>query len=108
MLLGMKQLTGEGLKNLMSRSLRQLSLQGSTGITDPGLSALLRNCPNVEKLCLAELDKLTDATFVCLAEVLGDKLVSWILCNWIQSRCTYNSASISKVISFMFICAQTL
>ena len=61
----------------MSRSLRHLSLQGSTGITDPGLTALLRNCPNIEKLCLAELGKLTNSTFVCLAEVLEDKLVSW-------------------------------
>lgn len=73
--MGMKQLTGEGLKTLMSRSLKHLSLQGSTGITDTGLSALIRNCPNVEKLCLAELDKLTDTTFICLAEVLGDRLV---------------------------------
>lgn len=76
LLVRLKQLTGEGLRTLTSRSLRYLSLQDSHCVTDAGLMALIRNCPNIEKLCLAELHKLSNASFVCIAEVLRSKLVS--------------------------------
>ena len=75
-LIKLKQLTGEGLKNLASRALRHLSLQESYGISESGFMALVRNCPNIEKLCLTEMHNLSDAAFVCTAEVLRGKLVS--------------------------------
>ena len=75
-LIRLKQLTGEGLKGLASRALRHLDLQESNGILEPGFMALVRNCPNIEKLCLTEVHKLGDAAFACIAEVLGSKLVS--------------------------------
>ena len=80
LLIRLKHLTGEGLKKLMSRSLRYLSLQESGNVTDPGLVALIRSCPNIEKLCLPGLHKVSDAVFLCIAEVLGSKLVSFV-CN---------------------------
>ena len=75
-LIKLRQLTGEGLKNLSSRSLKQFSLRESSGITEAGVTAFIRNCPNIEKLCVAELHKVSDATLICAAQVLGDKLVS--------------------------------
>lgn len=75
-LIRLKQLTGEGLKGLVSRALRHLDLQECNGILEPGFMALIRNCPNIEKLCLTEVHKLGDAAFVCIAEMLGSKLVS--------------------------------
>lgn len=75
-LIRLRQLTGDGLKNLASRALRQLGLQESYGISESGFMALIKNCPNIEKLCLLELHKLSDTAFECIADVLGDKLVS--------------------------------
>jgi hypothetical protein len=75
-LIRLKQLTGEGFKGLVSRALRHLDLQESNGISEPGFMALVRNCPNIEKLCLTEVHKLSDVAFACIAEVLGGKLVS--------------------------------
>jgi hypothetical protein len=74
-LIRLKQLTGEGFKGLVSRALRHLDLQESNGISEPGFMALVRNCPNIEKLCLTEVHKLSDVAFACIAEVLGGKLV---------------------------------
>ena len=75
-LIKLKQLTGEGLKNLTSRALKHLSLHESNGITNPAIIAFIRNCPNIEKICVAEVHKLSDATLICAAEVLGSKLAS--------------------------------
>ena len=75
-LIKLKQLTGDGLKNLTSRALKHLSLHESSGITNPAVTAFIRNCPNIETLCVAEVHKLSDATLIRVAEVLGSKLAS--------------------------------
>ena len=79
-LVRLKKVKGEGLKGLMSRSLKQLTLQEIYEVTDSSVCALVRNCPNVEKLTLVDLDRVSDASFVCLAEVLREKLVSLNVC----------------------------
>ena len=38
--------------------------------------AVVRNCPNIKKLNLSELHKLTDESIAVVAEVLAGKLVS--------------------------------
>lgn len=72
----MKSITGQGLCALKSRSLNELSLTGCCNILDSGVIAVVRNCPNITKLDLSELHKLTDESIVAVAEVLADKLVS--------------------------------
>ena len=50
-----------------------VNLRKSDGITNPGIIALVNNCPNIEKLKLCELHKLTDTAMAHLAETLGSK-----------------------------------
>lgn len=71
----LRQLTGDGLKSLASRALRQLGLQESYGISEAGFMTLIKNCPNIEKLSISELHNLSDTAFVCIADTLGAKLV---------------------------------
>lgn len=40
--------------------------------------ALIKNCPNIEKLSLSELHNLSDTAFICIADTLGAKLVSTV------------------------------
>ena len=72
----LKNVTGEGVKPLASKALKSVTLKQTSAITDPGIIALVKNCPNIENLNLTELHKLTDAAFVQIAETLKDKLVS--------------------------------
>ena len=72
----LKHVTSEGVKPLASKTLKSVSLKQTSAITDPGIIALVKNCPNIENLNLTELHKLTDAAFIRIAETLQDKLVS--------------------------------
>jgi len=71
----LKQLTGVCFKTLKSRTLLSVNLKYCQGIEDGGLIQLVRNCPNIRKLKLCELHKVTDKAIVQLAEMLGEKLV---------------------------------
>ena len=75
-LIKLKQLTGECFKGFISRTLKQLSLQESQGVTEAGYVTLIKNCPNIANLCVAEAHKLSDAAFTHTAQILGEKLVS--------------------------------
>lgn len=72
----LKNITSEGIKPLASKALKSVTLKQTSAITDPGIVALVKNCPNIENLNLTELHKLTDAAFIQIAETLKDKLVS--------------------------------
>ena len=72
----LKRITSEGLKSIATRSLKYINLSESTGITDTGIFSLVNNCPNIERLSVCELHKLTDASLTRVAAVLRDKLVS--------------------------------
>ncbi len=74
----LKHVSNNGLKSISCDSLTSLNLKHSDAITDPGLVALVRGCPNIEKLNVSELHKLTDVSLVVVAETLGRKLVSLI------------------------------
>lgn len=71
----LKQVTGEGFKSVVSRSVRSVSLKRSAAVTDAGVISLIQNCYNIQKLNLCELYKLTDAAFVSIAEVLNTNLI---------------------------------
>ena len=71
----LKQITSEGVKSIASKALKSVNLRQCSAITNHGIIALVRNCPNIERLNLLELHKLTDAAFIQIAEALQDKLV---------------------------------
>lgn len=71
----LKQLTGEGLKTIQSRTLVSVNLNYSSNVEDRGVVALVRNCPNIRKLNLCELHKVSDDGLVQIAELLKGKLV---------------------------------
>ena len=71
----LKLVTSEGIQSIASKSLKYLNLRRCDGITDAGLIAVIRNCPNIERLNVCELHKLTDSSLVCVAQTLGSKLV---------------------------------
>ncbi len=73
----LRELTNKGLKSIASRSLTFVNLSESVKVSDDGLIQLVRSCPNIEKLSLCELDKLTDKSLTQVAKILGDKLVSY-------------------------------
>ena len=72
----LKHITSEGIQSIASKGLKYLNLRRCDGITDDGLIAVIRNCPNIERLNVCRLHKLTDVSIVCVAETLGSKLVS--------------------------------
>lgn len=72
----LKQVTNEGVKSIASQALTSLNLRRCDAVTDVGLVALVRNCPKISKLNLCELHKLSNASIICAAEVLGNTLVS--------------------------------
>lgn len=72
---GLKSVTGQGLRALKSRSLKELNLGGCCNMLDNGVMAVVRNCPNIEKLDLSELHKLSDESIITIAETLSNKLV---------------------------------
>jgi len=76
----LKQITSEGVKSIASKALKSVNLRQCSAITNHGIIALVRNCPNIEKLNLSELHKLTDAAFIQIAEALQDKLVELDAC----------------------------
>ncbi len=45
-------------------------------MSDEGIIALVHNCPNIERLSVFELYKLSDVSLTQVAAVLGDTLVS--------------------------------
>ena len=72
----LKRITSEGLKSIATRSLKYINISESTGITDTGVLSLVNSCPNIERLSVCELHKLTDDSLTKVAATLKDKLVS--------------------------------
>ena len=72
----LKRVTSEGLKSIATRSLKYVNLSESAGITDAGVLSLVNSCPNIERLSVCELNKLTDDSLTRVAAALRDKLVS--------------------------------
>lgn len=70
-----RQLTGEGLKTIKSRTLECVSLKSCSNIEDGCVVTLARHCPNIRKLNLHKLHKISDNGIVQIAETLGSKLV---------------------------------
>ena len=73
----MRKLTGEGLKTIKSRTLECVSFNGCTNMEDGGVVTLARHCPNIRRLNLHRLHKVSDNGIVQIAEMLGSKLVWW-------------------------------
>lgn len=71
----LKSLTGECFKSFKSRTLVYVNLKCCQNVEDKGIIALVRNCPNIKRLNLCELHKLTNSAIVEVAETLGEKLV---------------------------------
>jgi F-box/leucine-rich repeat protein 2/20 len=72
----LKLLTGEALKSIKSRTLTSVNLSYSCKIEDGGVIALVGNCPNIRKLNLCGLHKVSDRGLVKVAQLLAEKLVS--------------------------------
>ena len=73
---GLRHLTGEeAFGNIRSRALKCARLHTCSAVSDRGLALLVLNCPNIERLSLCHLHKLTDVAIIKAAEVLGSKLV---------------------------------
>ncbi|XP_064381962.1 F-box/LRR-repeat protein 7-like isoform X2 [Halichondria panicea] len=68
------QITSKGLKSIVSRSLKYINLSESNGISDEGIIDLVHNCPNIEKLSVFELHKLSDVSLTQVAAILGGTL----------------------------------
>ena len=71
-----KKFRGKGLECVKSRTLSEVNLKESHGIEDIWIITLMNNCPNVSKLYLCELFKVSDKAVIHIAKVLGSKLVS--------------------------------
>lgn len=71
----LKALTGEGFKTIKSRTLSYVNLKYCQNVEDKGLVALMKNCPNIRRLNLCELHKITNTGIIGMAETLGEKLV---------------------------------
>ena len=71
----LKLLTGKCLKAIKSRTVYNMNLKCCQNIDDDGVITLVRNCPNIKKLNLSELHKVTDRAVVQIAESLNDSLV---------------------------------
>lgn len=70
-----RQFTGKGLENLKSRTVSVVNLKGNPSIEDESIITLVNNCPNISKLNLCELHKLSDRSFIHVAKILNSKLV---------------------------------
>ncbi len=66
---------GKGLESVKSRTLSELNLKENHNIEDVWLITVVNNCPNISKLYLCELFKLTDKAIIHVAKALGNKLV---------------------------------
>ena len=73
---GLKGVTGEGIKNVGSRSITELDLSDCNKLKDEGVTSIIQRSVNIEVLNLDSVHKLTDATIVYIAEMLGETLVS--------------------------------
>ena len=73
----LKSFTGEGFKTLKSRTLTCVNLKYCQNVEDKGIGMLVNSCPNITKLNLCELHKLTNAAIVKVAETLSEKLVRY-------------------------------
>lgn len=71
----LKQLTGECLKSIKSRTLTSMNLSYSSNVKDGGIVALAGNCPNIRKLNLCGLHKVSDQGLIKVAQLLSGKLV---------------------------------
>jgi len=73
---------GKGLESIKSRTLSEVNLKENHNVEDIWVIALINNCPNITKLYLSELFKVTDKAVVHIAKVLGNKLVRdvYLLC----------------------------
>ena len=78
----LKGVTGEGIKNVGSRSITELNLSDCNKLGDEGVINIVQRCVNVEVLNLSSVYKLTDNAVVCVAETLGETLVNYniLLC----------------------------
>ena len=74
----LKQLTGEGFKAILSRTLEVVNLTRCLNIEDSGFKALVKNCPNIRKVKMCELHKVTDGGLIQMAKLLNERLVSGI------------------------------
>lgn len=72
----LKAITSKGLKSITSRTLRYVNLSESVKICDEGLMEMVSNCPNIDRLNVCELDRLTDKSLTHVAKTLGNNLVS--------------------------------
>lgn len=72
----LKQLTGGCLKAIKSRTLTSVNLGYSCNIEDGGIVTLAGNCPNVKRLNLCGLHKVSDRGLIKVAQLLAGKLVS--------------------------------
>ena len=70
-----RKFTGKGLETVKSRTVSVVNLKGNPLIEDMSIITLVNNCPNITKLNLGELHKLSDRAFIHLAKILNNKLV---------------------------------
>lgn len=71
----LKQLTGEGFKTILSRTLEVVNLRRCLNIENSGFKTLVKNCPNIKKLKMCELHKVSDSGIIEMAKVLNERLV---------------------------------
>jgi len=60
--------------------LTHLDLRESEGVTDVGLTAVLKRCPNISILNIAYLSQLTNKSLLVAASCLGENLVRNVVC----------------------------
>lgn len=78
----LKKLTGEGFKTIKSRTLEVVNLNRSLNVEDRGIKILVENCPNIRKMKICELHKVTDQGIIAMAQGLNEKLVREHFCRW--------------------------
>ena len=71
----LKHVTGEGLKLLRTRSLKELVLKECINLKDAGVVQMIKNCPKVSYFNVSWSYKLTDSTVIAAAETFTDNLV---------------------------------
>ena len=71
----LKLVNGKGLKAIKSQTVSVVNLKYCQNIEESGVVALVQNCPNIRKLSLCEVHKLTDRALVQIAETLNANLV---------------------------------
>jgi len=68
--------------------LTHLDLRESEAVTDVGLMAVLKRCPNISILNIAYLCQLTNKSLLAVASCLGKNLVGQILSSLVLKYCT--------------------